>query len=139
MGAVRADGLDLRQVDTAEYRQSVAYVPEALDEITSAFRFNDAVLRHLVTRRDEAVTEPSPMAKGREERDGPERGGRGRRDEERGGRRGAETTAPSPAAETTVTETTVTESPAAESPAAESPAAESPTAESTAAEGAAAD
>ncbi|GBE42659.1 toxin RTX-I translocation ATP-binding protein [bacterium BMS3Bbin10] len=31
MGAVRADGLDLRQVDAAEYRQSVAYVPEALD------------------------------------------------------------------------------------------------------------
>lgn len=31
MGSVRADGLDLRQIDTAEYRQSVAYVPEALD------------------------------------------------------------------------------------------------------------
>jgi ABC-type bacteriocin/lantibiotic exporter with double-glycine peptidase domain len=31
MGAVRADGLDLRQIDPAEYRQSVAYVPEALD------------------------------------------------------------------------------------------------------------
>lgn len=31
MGAVRADGLDLRQIDTAEYRQSVAYVPESLD------------------------------------------------------------------------------------------------------------
>jgi len=31
VGAVRADGLDLRQVDPAEYRQSVAYVPEALD------------------------------------------------------------------------------------------------------------
>ncbi|HDL16672.1 MAG TPA: ATP-binding cassette domain-containing protein [Rhizobiales bacterium] len=28
---MRADGLDLRQVDAAEYRQSVAYVPEALD------------------------------------------------------------------------------------------------------------
>lgn len=31
MGAVRADGLDLRQIDTAEYRQSVAYVPGELD------------------------------------------------------------------------------------------------------------
>ncbi len=140
----------IQKVPKAHYvLMNVECDQEALDEITSAFRFNDAVLRHLVTRRDEAVTEPSPMAKGREERDGPERGGRGRRDEERGGRRGAETTAPSPAAETTVTETTVTEttvtettvteSPAAESPAAESPAAESPTAESTAAEGAAAD
>lgn len=48
---------------------------EALNEVTSAFRFNDAVLRHLVIRRDEAVTEPSVMAKGREERDAGERGG----------------------------------------------------------------
>jgi len=32
-----------------------------LDEITTAFRFNDAVLRNLVTSVDEAVTEPSPM------------------------------------------------------------------------------
>ena len=31
IGSVHADGLDLRQIDTAEYRQSVAYVPEALD------------------------------------------------------------------------------------------------------------
>ena len=34
----------------------------ALDEIKSAFRFNDAVLRHLVIARKEAVTEASPMA-----------------------------------------------------------------------------
>ncbi len=33
-----------------------------LDEIKGAFRFNDAVLRHLVIARDEAVTEASPMA-----------------------------------------------------------------------------
>ncbi|MEJ2514675.1 MAG: 30S ribosomal protein S6 [Gammaproteobacteria bacterium] len=35
----------------------------ALDELLGAFRFNDAVLRHLVISRKEAVTEPSPMAK----------------------------------------------------------------------------
>jgi len=35
----------------------------ALDELTSAFRFNDAVLRNLVIAKDEAVTEPSPLAK----------------------------------------------------------------------------
>ena len=29
-------------------------------EITSAFRFNDAVLRHLVLNRDNAITEASP-------------------------------------------------------------------------------
>jgi small subunit ribosomal protein S6 len=34
----------------------------ALDEIKGAFRFNDAVLRHLVIARGEAITEASPMA-----------------------------------------------------------------------------
>jgi len=40
-----------------------------LDELTNAFRFNDAVIRNLVIQRDEAATEPSPLAKvaGREE------------------------------------------------------------------------
>ena len=33
-----------------------------IKEIKSAFKFNDAVLRHLVISRDEAVTEASPMA-----------------------------------------------------------------------------
>jgi small subunit ribosomal protein S6 len=36
---------------------------KALDEILGAFRFSDAVLRHLVIRRDEAFTEASPLAK----------------------------------------------------------------------------
>ena len=38
-----------------------------VDELIGAFRFNDAVLRHLVLQRDEAITEPSPMAKPAEE------------------------------------------------------------------------
>ena len=33
-----------------------------LDELTSAFRFNDAVIRNLVIQRDEAVTDPSPLS-----------------------------------------------------------------------------
>ncbi len=33
-----------------------------IEEIKGAFRFNDAVLRHLVISRDEAITEASPMA-----------------------------------------------------------------------------
>jgi len=37
-----------------------------LDEILNAFKFNDAVLRHLVIRRDEAITEASALAKGEE-------------------------------------------------------------------------
>jgi small subunit ribosomal protein S6 len=45
---------------------------KTLDELTGAFRFSDAVLRHLVVQMDEAVTEPSPMAKGEDE-DGGER------------------------------------------------------------------
>jgi small subunit ribosomal protein S6 len=39
----------------------------ALDELIGAFRFSDAVLRNLVIKRDEAVTEPSFMAKAHEE------------------------------------------------------------------------
>jgi small subunit ribosomal protein S6 len=33
-----------------------------VEEIKTAFKFNDAVLRHLVIARDEPVTEASPMA-----------------------------------------------------------------------------
>ncbi len=34
-----------------------------LDELLNAFKFNDAIVRHLVVRRDEAITEASPLAK----------------------------------------------------------------------------
>jgi small subunit ribosomal protein S6 len=36
---------------------------ETLDELESAFRFNDAVLRHMVIKCDKAETEPSPLLK----------------------------------------------------------------------------
>jgi small subunit ribosomal protein S6 len=39
----------------------------ALDELIGAFRFSDAVLRYLVIRRDNAITEASIMAKAHEE------------------------------------------------------------------------
>ena len=57
---------------------------EALDDLLSTFRFNDAVLRNLVIKRDEAVTEPSVLAKSGDDRG--ERKPRERRDddEERG-------------------------------------------------------
>jgi len=45
---------------------------DALSEIESAFRFNDAVLRHMVIRRDEAITETSPLAKEEEKNEAPE-------------------------------------------------------------------
>jgi small subunit ribosomal protein S6 len=41
----------------------------ALNELESGFRFNDAVLRHLVIRRDEADTEPSFILKSKEKDD----------------------------------------------------------------------
>lgn len=40
---------------------------QALGEIQHAFRFNDAVLRNLIVRQDQAVTEASPLAKSAEE------------------------------------------------------------------------
>jgi small subunit ribosomal protein S6 len=36
---------------------------EVLDELNSTFRYNDAVLRSMVVRRDEAVTAESPIMK----------------------------------------------------------------------------
>lgn len=36
---------------------------KTMNELTGAFRFSDAVLRHLVVTMDGPVTEPSPMAK----------------------------------------------------------------------------
>ena len=40
---------------------------KTLAELTGAFRFSDAVLRHLVTNVEAAITEPSPMAKAEED------------------------------------------------------------------------
>jgi small subunit ribosomal protein S6 len=50
-----------------------------LNELETGFRFNDAVLRHLVIRRDEADTEPSFILKSKEK---DEQKGSRRRDEE---------------------------------------------------------
>ena len=36
---------------------------ETLDELEHAFKFNDAVLRHLMVKMTDAVTTPSPMMK----------------------------------------------------------------------------
>jgi small subunit ribosomal protein S6 len=42
---------------------------QTLADLESAFRFNDAVLRHMTVRQDAAVSEPSPLLKAKEERD----------------------------------------------------------------------
>lgn len=53
---------------------------DVIDEITSAFKFNDAVLRHMVIGRKEAVTVASPMAIAVEEEKVRERESQKRRD-----------------------------------------------------------
>lgn len=58
-----------------------------LDELIGAFKFNDAVLRHLVIRRPQADTEPSPMMKEKED-DRPPRRSTGRSDQEESSRGG---------------------------------------------------
>src|ERR1700759_1725404 len=40
---------------------------KTLNDLTGAFRFRDAVLRHLVVNMDEAGTQPSPMARAADE------------------------------------------------------------------------
>ena len=52
-----------------------------LTELESGFRFNDAVLRHLIIARDEAVTEQSFILKNKDEKNGERR----RRDDDEGG------------------------------------------------------
>ncbi|MEJ2529764.1 MAG: 30S ribosomal protein S6, partial [Gammaproteobacteria bacterium] len=42
---------------------------EALNELESAFRFNDAVLRNMTIKRKGPITEPSPLAKSNDERE----------------------------------------------------------------------
>ncbi|HEY4212366.1 MAG TPA: 30S ribosomal protein S6 [Steroidobacteraceae bacterium] len=49
---------------------------KTLADLTGGFRFSDAVLRHLVVNMDEAITEPSPMARAADEES--EGGGRRR-------------------------------------------------------------
>ena len=56
---------------------------ETLNELEHAFRFNDAVLRHLTVRMDAAVTAPSPML-----RESKPRSGDRDRDRDRGRDRG---------------------------------------------------
>jgi small subunit ribosomal protein S6 len=50
---------------------------KTLNELTGAFRFSDAVVRHLVVKMEAAVTEPSPMARADEDEGG------GRRERQR--------------------------------------------------------
>ena len=59
---------------------------ETLQELEHAFRFNDAVLRHLTTKVDEAVTTPSPMMREEKPRSSDRDRGRDRDRGDRGDR-----------------------------------------------------
>jgi small subunit ribosomal protein S6 len=48
---------------------------ETLAQLETTFRFNDAVLRHLIVRAESAVTEPSPLMKPKDRDDAGKRGG----------------------------------------------------------------
>ncbi|WP_066566919.1 30S ribosomal protein S6 [Snodgrassella sp. CFCC 13594] len=54
----------INKIHKAHYvLMNVETTPEVIEEIETAFRFNDAVLRHLTVKMHAAVTEPSPMMK----------------------------------------------------------------------------
>ena len=75
----------IHKVHKAHYvLMNVECTNDALDEIKSAFKFNDAVIRNLIIRRDSAETEPSHLVKSKEKEK--ERDGKDGRDDDRGGR-----------------------------------------------------
>jgi small subunit ribosomal protein S6 len=94
-----------------------------LDEILNAFKFNDAILRHLVIRRDEPVTEASPLVKADDSDDEPAAKA------EPAAKPEPAATTDEPPAESAVEETSAGETPAEETPAEET------SAEETSAEG----
>lgn len=54
----------LQKLHKAHYAlMNIEASQETLDELVQGFRFNDAILRHLVVRRDGPITEQSPLAK----------------------------------------------------------------------------
>ena len=71
---------------------------ETLNELDHAFKFNDAVLRHLIVAMTEPVVTPSPMMREEKKRDGRDRDGRDRDRGDREPREGAREAAREPAA-----------------------------------------
>jgi small subunit ribosomal protein S6 len=64
---------------------------DVLTELESGFRFNDAVLRHLIVKREDAVTEMSAIMKNKDDK-----GDRRRRDDEGFGFGGDDDDSPRP-------------------------------------------
>lgn len=58
----------INKIHKAHYiLMNIECTDEALEELTTNFRYNDAVLRNLVVKMDEAVTEESPIMKAEKE------------------------------------------------------------------------
>jgi small subunit ribosomal protein S6 len=70
---------------------------DVVDELETAFRFNDAVIRNMIMRTKAAVTEVSPIAKAKDERPA-------RRDDERPARREERPAAEAPKTEEAASE-----------------------------------
>ncbi len=123
---------------------------DVITEIKSAFKFNDAVLRHMVLSRDEAVSEASHMAVAVAEEKAKEKEAQQRREakaaaeaaqrveeEKRAEKAAKEAPAEEPVAEEAPAEEPVAEEAPAEEPVAEEAPAEKPVAEEAVAEAAA--
>ncbi len=68
IGVAVSSPIPLRKVHKAHYvLLNIECDQKTLDELIGAFRFSDAVLRHLATNVEVAITEPSPMAKAEQE------------------------------------------------------------------------
>lgn len=58
----------IKKVHKAHYvLMNIECDDKTLNELKTNFRYNDAILRSLVLKRDTAITEPSPLAPGRTE------------------------------------------------------------------------
>ena len=59
----------INKIHKAHYvLMNVECSPETMAELESAFRFNDAVIRNLILTMKEAITEPSPLVRSKDER-----------------------------------------------------------------------
>jgi small subunit ribosomal protein S6 len=99
---------------------------EVITEITTAFSFNDAVLRHLVLNQKDAVKSQSPMSKSVEEEKVREEESQRRRD----AKAASNAASAAPVAEEAPAEAPVAEEAPAEAPVAEEAPAEAPVASS---------
>ena len=78
----------INKIHKAHYvLMNIECTAKVLEDLKSGFRFNDAVIRDLILSRKHALTEQSPLAKSKDERDEerPPHGAREDRDAEPGG------------------------------------------------------